>query len=251
MPAYPPSPPSASAEIALAEAADANFLFALKSVAKNTQFWILFASFAIFVAFFNAISSLMNQIVVPYGYSDDDAGIFGSCMIGAGLFGAALSGFLIDKTKRYKLFLKTVSPFLAISYIALVFVVQKNNFALICLVCVLLGFSSFGLLPVALELGVECTYPNPPSTGTSVLWMGGQAFAVIFLTVGDLIRNKSPFKDEPEDTMRTGLICVAAIASLTTLMAFAFNSPYYRMEAENAKRLQHRNNSQSTDDNAI
>jgi len=246
MPSAPPTPPSASAEIALAEAADANFIVALKAVAKNVQFWILFISFAVFVAFFNCTTSLMNQIVVPYGYSDDDAGLFGMSMIAAGLGGAAISGVLIDKTKKYKLFLKTVAPFLAAGYIALTFVIQRDNYALIYIVCALLGFSSFGLLPVALELGVECTYPSPPSACTSVLWMGGQAFAVVFLTIGDAIRDSSPFKDEPKDTLRTGLISMAAIACATTLMAFAFNSPYHRMEAEKAQKTQTYNNDLSS-----
>lgn len=81
IPVAPPTPPSASAEIALAEARDESFLVALKKVYKNTQFWVLFAAFSISVGVFNTITSLINQIVVPYGYSDDDAGLFGASFI--------------------------------------------------------------------------------------------------------------------------------------------------------------------------
>lgn len=132
--------------------------------------------------------------------------------------------------------LKTAAPLLALGYIGLIFVVRKDFFPWICVVCGFLGFVSFALLPVALELGVETTFPAAPSTPTSVLWMGGQTTAVIFLLVGDQLRDKSPFQDEPKDTMATGLICVAVVSSLTCFLAFFFNSPYHRLEAE-AERL--------------
>lgn len=62
--------------------------------------------------------------------------------------------------------------------------------------------------------------------------MGGQSAAVIFLLVGDSLRNKSPFSDEPKDTMATALICVAAVATCISFLAFCFSAPYYRLEAE-------------------
>lgn len=246
MPASPPTPPSASAAIALEEAADETFWVATKKlISSHGQFWILFTAFAVFVGFFNSVSSLINQIVVPYEYSDDDAGLFGACLIAAGIFGAAVAGVYVDKTKNYKLVLRLATPFLALAYVGFVFVVEKDSFVWICLICCLIGFCSFGMLPVALELGIECTYPLPASTSTSVLWMGGQTLAVIFLIVGDLMRDLSPFKDEPKDTMRTGLICVAAIAVLISISSFAFNSPYYRMEAEKERARENNNASRS------
>jgi hypothetical protein len=36
------------------------------------------------------MTTLIEQIVKPCGYTSDDAGVFGGCIIGAGLVGAAV-----------------------------------------------------------------------------------------------------------------------------------------------------------------
>jgi FLVCR family MFS transporter 7 len=151
----------------LAEARDESFVVALKKVSRNTQFWLLFIAFAFSVGIFNSVTSLINQIVKPYGYDDDEAGYFGASFIVVGIFGAAISGLFVDKTKKYKEVLKCAAPCLGFGYIVFIFVIRENFFPWICIICGYLGFVSFALLPVALELGVECTYPCPPSTSTS------------------------------------------------------------------------------------
>lgn len=235
MPNMPPTPPSSSAAMALAEAADEPFWISIRKISTNRHFWVLFTSFSIYVAFFNAFSSLINQIVEPYGYTDDDAGLFGACLIIAGIIGAGICGAVVDKTKKHALLLKAFTPLVGLAYVAFIFAVRKDFFAWICVVCVFIGFLSFGLLPVALELGVECTYPIPPSASTSLLWMGGQTFAVIFLVVGDKLRDESPSADPP-DNMKTALICMGVVSCVTALTSCLYNSPNHRMEAERRQR---------------
>ncbi len=59
---------------------------------KNRDYIILFFAFSIGVGFFNSIMTLLNQIVGPYGYSNDDAGTFGAVFIFCGLAGAGVAG---------------------------------------------------------------------------------------------------------------------------------------------------------------
>ena len=40
------------------------------------------------MGFFNSLLTLLNQIIAPHGYSNDDAGTFGAVFIGLGLVGA-------------------------------------------------------------------------------------------------------------------------------------------------------------------
>ena len=232
-PIEPPTPPSGSAQLALAEAADEPFWISIKKTSTNKNFWVLFIAFSVYVAFFNAFSSLINQIVTPYGYSDDDGGIFAACLILAGIPGAAVSGVFVDKTKKYRLVLQVCAPVLALCYIGFIFAIRKDGFVGICIVCAILGIFSFALLPVALELGIECTYPTPPSSSTSTLWMGGQLFAVIFLVVGDALRDDD---GDPPKNMKTALITTAAVAVATSAFSFLYNSPNHRYEAEKKKR---------------
>lgn len=235
MPSLPPTPPSGSAAIALMEAADEPFWISIKKISKNFPFWILFGVFSIYVAFFNAFSSLINQIVIPYGYTDDEAGIFGASLIVSGIIGAGISGAVVDKTKSYRLVLRVCTPLLGLAYVAFIFAVRKDFIAGIGAVCCVIGLLSFALLPVALELGIECTYPTASSASTSLLWMGGQTFAVIFLVVGDNLRDESENADPPQN-MKTALICMGVVSCVASIFCYLYNSPNYRLEAERRQR---------------
>lgn len=59
---------------------------------SNRDYVILFIAFSIGVGFFNSLMTLLNQIVSPFGYSNDDAGTFGAVFIVAGLIGAGIIG---------------------------------------------------------------------------------------------------------------------------------------------------------------
>jgi hypothetical protein len=59
---------------------------------QNKDYIILFFAFSIGVGFFNSIMTLLNQIVGPFGYSNDDAGTFGAVFIFCGLGGAGIAG---------------------------------------------------------------------------------------------------------------------------------------------------------------
>jgi len=49
---------------------------AFKAVFHNTSFYLLFVPFSVLVGFFNATSSLLNQIFAPYGFTESEAGKF-------------------------------------------------------------------------------------------------------------------------------------------------------------------------------
>ena len=55
---------------------------------SNRNYIVLFIAFSIGVCFFNSLLTLLNQIIAPHGYSNDDAGFFGAVFIGLGLVGA-------------------------------------------------------------------------------------------------------------------------------------------------------------------
>jgi len=54
----------------------------------NRNYIVLFIAFSIGVGFFNSLLTLLNQIVAPHGYSNDDAGTFGAVFVAFGLVGA-------------------------------------------------------------------------------------------------------------------------------------------------------------------
>lgn len=231
----PPTHPSLSAATLQTTTLNGTYLSfwsSLLKVAKNRQFWILWFGFSIFVAFFDVFSTLINQIVLPFGYSNADSGIFGMVLILAGLFGAIITGPYIDKTKKHKLVLKLLTPMIAIMYIIFIFVVRPNFFAGICITTALLGIFSFGLLPVVLELGVECTYPMTPSSSTSLLWIGGQLFSIIFLFVAEALKDNSPKADPPQNFMHVLILFGVCSVITAAIVVFSYNEDNHRIDAE-------------------
>jgi hypothetical protein len=47
---------------------------------------------------FNSVIALFNQIVEDYGYTNDDAGLFGAFLVCFGILFAGVAGYLLDKT---------------------------------------------------------------------------------------------------------------------------------------------------------
>ncbi|KAF9907290.1 hypothetical protein BX616_000470 [Lobosporangium transversale] len=230
----PPTPPSPSAAEALLETSEEPFWVSLKKVGSNKQFLILMFLFGTFVGFFNAFSSLISQFSAPFGYTANEAGYFGAAMIVAGLVGAGISGPVIDRNKQYKTLLKTMVPLATLFYIIFVFVVRKDFLIGIVVASALLGLFSFSLLPIVLELGVECTYPVTPASSTSLLWGSGQFFAVIFLLVLGALQDD---EKAAETGINPPLIFIAAWCVIATFPVYLYKAPYRRLEAE-ARSLQ-------------
>ncbi|KAI1314476.1 hypothetical protein EDD11_002139 [Mortierella claussenii] len=225
----PPTPPSPSAAEALLETSEEPFWVSLKKVGSNKQFLILMFLFGTFVGFFNAFSSLISEFTKPFGYKADEAGYFGAAMIVAGLVGAGIAGPVIDRNKQFKTLMKAMVPLATLFYIIFVFVVRRDFFIGIIVVSALLGLFSFALLPVVLELGVECTYPVTPASSTSLLWGSGQFFAVIFLLILGGLQDD---KKAADTGINPPLIFIAVWCLLATFPVYLYKAPYRRLEAE-------------------
>lgn len=155
---------------------------AFKSIAKKRDFWLLSLPFAVYVALFNSTITLINQAVIPYGATEEEAGIAGGILIGAGLLGAAIISPLNDRFKWYMGAIRIYFPITCGMYISLIFAPASSwGIWPTYLVCAILGFSSFSLVPVILELLAEMTFPNSPEIGSNISWFGGQIFGAIFI----------------------------------------------------------------------
>jgi FLVCR family MFS transporter 7 len=69
IPDHPPTPPSASATEQKTPLSQS-----VQQLYGNGRFYLIFIPFAIYVGFFNAVSSLIAQILTPYGFSETQSG---------------------------------------------------------------------------------------------------------------------------------------------------------------------------------
>ncbi|GAM41657.1 hypothetical protein TCE0_042f14943 [Talaromyces pinophilus] len=234
IPAKPPTPPCASAEVSKTP-----FLESVKGIFRVREFWLMLIPFSVYVGFFNSVSALINQILEPYGFSETEAGIAGGVLIIAGLISSAIVSPINDRFKKYLLIIRIAVPIHAICYIALYFAPSSPyGLAPSIVVCALLGASAFALLPVALEFIVEITYPYSPEIGSTILWTGGQILGAIFTIVQTEL--KASANADPPANMKRSLIfsavvaCVAAVFPLT-LNVFGPRIVNRRLEADHAR----------------
>jgi MFS family permease len=180
---------------------------------SQLEFWLLFVPFAVYVGLFNSTSSLLNQILLPYGYSDEEAGIAGALLIVVGLVSAAVTSPIIDRTKSYLTTVRLAVPLVGLCYLVFVWMPGTRPAAGVAgpyVVMAVLGAASFSLLPVAVEYLVELTHPVSPAVTSTLAWSGGQLLGGVFIVISGALRAGDDA--EPPGNMRNALIFAAVLA---------------------------------------
>ncbi|CAL8583010.1 hypothetical protein XPA_008648 [Xanthoria parietina] len=206
IPAAPPTPASPSSTLP-----PIPLKRTLKLLSHNANFILLLLPFAIYVGLFNALSSLLTQILTPYAFTEESSGIAGALLILVGLLAAAITSPLVDKYKNYLLCIRTLVPITALAYLAFIWAPGTRTVAAPYIVSAVLGASSFSLVPVALEWAVEITFPAGPEAGSTICWSGGQLLGGIFIVVADALKEDEGSGD-PEGNMGKALVFMAVMA---------------------------------------
>ena len=214
IPAAPPtpsSPPPNQIKPSIRES-----LYILSS---SPTFYLIFFPFAIYVGLFNSISSLLTQILSPYGFSETESGISGALLILVGLVSAAISSPFIDRSKAYVPFIKILVPFIALSYLVFIWAPPTRSVVAPYVILSVLGAASFSLVPVVLEYLVEATFPAGPEAGSTICWSGGQLLGGIFLVISDAL--KAGKESNPPYHMRKALVFQAVVALVVAPLPMA------------------------------
>lgn len=154
--------------------------------------------------------------MLPYGYSDDQAGIAGAVLIVVGLVSSAITSPILDRTKAFVLTFKICVPIIAVSYLAFVWMPETHDSGGLAgpyVVLAVLGAASFTLVPVAVEFLVEVTHPVSPEVTSTLSWSGGQLLGGIFIIISDALRAGDD--SSPPRNMKKSLIFTAVIALAT------------------------------------
>lgn len=137
---------------------------------ERCDFLIMFITFGLCVGQANAFALLTGEIFVPYGYTAQVCGIFGSTLLLVGLLTALVTSPLLDRvfTNHLALVSRIFPPIQGILWLSLIWAVKPDNLAGILVIMVLLGISTVPMLPVALELATEVT--RNPDGAAALLW---------------------------------------------------------------------------------
>lgn len=182
----------------------------LHILATFPEFWILFLVFSVDVGLFNVDSTLINQYLRPYQFSDDQAGIAGALLIFVGLGAAFIFAPLNDCHHAYLLSLKILTPLIAATYLGFMFAVESATMSCVYATASLQGATSFVALPIMLEFLSEITYPVAPELPASLCWSGSQVLGAIFVISEDAMKADS--EAHPPRNMRRALVFQACFA---------------------------------------
>nr|CAD7264426.1 unnamed protein product [Timema shepardi] len=172
----PPLPPSAAQAVQRA-AETTSFVSSLRRLMGNPGYILLLVSYGINVGVFYAISTLLNQ------NATSDAGRIGLTIVLAGMVGSAISGFVLDKTHKFK---ETTLVLYGLSLVCMViftFTLNCGNIGVVYFTAGLLGFFMTGYLPVGFELAAELTYPEPEGTSAGILNAAVQVFGIALTSI--------------------------------------------------------------------
>ncbi|KND88178.1 Major facilitator superfamily domain-containing protein 7 [Tolypocladium ophioglossoides CBS 100239] len=181
-------------------------------VTHSPELWLLLIPFFVYVGFFNSLSSLLNQMMTPYGFTDDQAGIGGAILIVVGLGFAAISSPILDRTKAFLLAIKTFIPLAALCYVTFIWMPETRNVVGPYVVLAVLGAVCFALMPVALEFLIELSHPLSPEVTSTIAWAGGQLFGAIFVIVSGALADDDDAN--PPYNMKRALIFQAVVAAV-------------------------------------
>jgi cyanate permease len=188
----------------------------LKQTLRKRDFILLLAIFFVGLGAFNSVSTWIEEILRPRGFSMEEAGITGGLMVTAGIIGAVVMPMLSD---RYR---KRV-PFIILALVGtipgLVGVAFAPSYGLLLASAFVLGFFLLSAGPIGFQYGAEIAHPAPEGTSNGLLLLIGQISGIIFILGMD------SFRSPVDGSMSMSLIVIIALLAICLLIALALKEP--------------------------
>src|SRR5579875_1462684 len=161
-------------------------LDAMKEFFRNSELGILLVLFFIGIGFFTGLLTWLESALVPRGISVIDSGLIASLILIGGILGSFVIPYASGKLRKRKVFF--LSSF-SISALMLLVITFSYDIYELALASFLLGFFLVPSLPIALDYSSEIVEKSITGTVQSILWLGGQAGAVVIIPVMGSLEN--------------------------------------------------------------
>ena len=182
----------------------------LKRLFHQREFIFLFLLFFIGLGVFNAVTTWIEEIVRPRGFSIDQAGIVGGLMVLGGIVGAIVIPPISDRMRRRV-------PFIILALLGaipgLIGVTLASSYPLLLASAFVLGAFLLSSGPLGFQYAAEITYPVPEGTSNGLLLLAGQVSGIAFIIGMDAL--KSP----TTGSMTTSLLILIVLMVVCLILA--------------------------------
>jgi cyanate permease len=177
---------------------------------RTKDFIWLMVIFFIGLGVFNSVTTWIEDILRPRGFSATQAGITGGLMIVGGVIGALIIPMLSDRYKKR-------TPFIIIALsgatMGLTGITFATSYWLLLISGMVLGFFLLSAGPIGFQYGAEITYPASEGTSNGMLLLMGQISGIAF------IFGMNSLKSSLTGSMTMSLIVLIGLMILSILMS--------------------------------
>jgi cyanate permease len=191
----------------------------LKSMMRQKDFILLLVIFFVGLGMFNGVTTWIEEIIAPRGFSGAQAGTAGGLMLIGGIVGAVVIPLISDSLRRRKPFVLLALAGLLPGLAGLAF---ARSYGLLLASAFVFGLFLLSAGPIGFQYGAEITLPAPEGTSNSMLVVMGQVSGILFIFAMDAFK-------APDGSMTASLAILFALTVASFILGlFLRESPIHR-----------------------
>lgn len=188
----------------------------LSQMLRRSEFLLLMAIFFIGLGAFNAVTTWIEQILSPRGFSITQAGNAGGIMIFGGIAGAVILPTFSDRLRKRVPFIIAALGGAIAGLAGLAFF---GGYASVLASSFVFGFFLLSAGPIGFQLGAEITLPAPEGTSNGLLLLMGQIAGIIFILAMDALKSRQT------GSMDVSMLLLLGLFVIALLLAFRLKEP--------------------------
>lgn len=156
----------------------------LKHALTVRPFWFDLTVSFVGLGIFNGVTTWIEAMIRPRGFTPTDAGTLGALMIVGGVIGAVVIPALSDKQRMrqrylYVAFIGAIPGMIGLTYATAGWLLFVSAFEM--------GFFLVSAMPIAMQYAAEITHPTPEGTSNGLMQLTGQG-AVVFVYIMEALK---------------------------------------------------------------
>jgi MFS family permease len=165
----------------------------LKNALKVKSFWFYLFIMFVGLGIYNGVTTWVEKIIQPRGFTPTDAGTLGALMLVGGVIGAVALPPFSDKTHKRK-------PYMLLGILAAIpgifGLIYAHSAWLLFASAFEMGFFLVSVNPIGMQYSAEITYPTPEGTSNGLIQLFGQA-SVVFVYIMEAMRTSDGLLRRP------------------------------------------------------